>query len=80
MTTVNRPNRDALNRAVDIFRDAMRPFIVRCLKSVPRRSVDQLISAVLPDNSAEQFRANFRSLCVRDRIVTANIHGYCAHA
>ena len=27
-TMKERPNRDALNRAVDIFRDAMRPFIV----------------------------------------------------
>ena len=29
-----RPYRDALNRAVDIFRDAMRPFIVRKMRQV----------------------------------------------
>ena len=31
MTTVDRPNRNALNRALDIYQDAMRPFIARCL-------------------------------------------------
>ena len=58
MTTVNRPNRDALNRALDLFRDAMRPFIVRCLRSVRGGQVDLLIAVALRDRAAEQFRAN----------------------
>ena len=32
MTTQSRPNRSALNNAIDIYRDTMRPFIVRCMK------------------------------------------------
>lgn len=47
MTTVNRPNRDALNDALDIYRDAMRPFIVRNLRSVQGAQVSQLISRSL---------------------------------
>ena len=34
MTTQSRPNRRALNDAIDIYRDAMRPFIRRRLKTV----------------------------------------------
>ena len=29
MVTVARPNKDAMVRALDVYRDAMRPFIVR---------------------------------------------------
>ena len=47
MTTVNRPNRDALNDALDIYRDAMRPFIIRNLRSVQGAQVSQLISRSL---------------------------------
>ena len=47
MTTVNRPNRDALNDALDIYRDAMRPFIVRNLRSVQGAQISDLISRSL---------------------------------
>ena len=47
MTTVSRPNRDALNQALDIYRDAMRPFIVRNLRSVQGGQVSDLISRSL---------------------------------
>ena len=47
MTTVSRPNRDALNHALDIYRDAMRPFIVRNLRSVQGSQVSELISRSL---------------------------------
>ena len=61
MTTVNRPNKDALNKAVDIYRDAMRPFIVRCLRSLPGRRVEDLIRVALRDRSSEQFQENLRN-------------------
>ena len=63
MTTIDRPNRDALNRAIDIYRDAMRAFIVRNLKKVRGGKVvdhlcaalwkkePQIRSALLPDHS-----------------------------
>ena len=42
-TMKERPNRDALNRAVDIFRDAMRPFIVRKMRQVHGGRVQEAI-------------------------------------
>ena len=59
MTTVNRPNRDALNRALDIFRDAMRPFIVRCLRRSARgQRVEDTISRSLSDYQERRFQQN----------------------
>ena len=40
-TMKDRPYRDALNRAVDIFRDAMRPFIVRSILIGPGGRVQE---------------------------------------
>lgn len=55
MQTTNRLNRDALVRAIDIYRDAMRPFIVRQLKRVPGASVEELIERGLGDRQADEF-------------------------
>lgn len=43
MNTINRPNRDALQKALDIYRDALRPFLVRCLKQVRGEKVEDVI-------------------------------------
>ena len=56
MAKTDRPNRDALSDALDIYRDAMRPFIVRYLKQVKGRRVEEVISNSLNDRQAEQFR------------------------
>ncbi len=40
-STVDRPNRDVLNKAIDIYRDAMRSFIVRNLHSVRVQQVEE---------------------------------------
>ena len=50
-----RPNRKALIDALDIYRDAMRPFIVRCLKRVPGGKVEDHIKAALRDHRYNQF-------------------------
>ena len=55
MQTTNRPNRDALRRAIDIYRDAMRPFIVRRLRQVQGESVEELIERGLGDRQADEF-------------------------
>ena len=55
MQTTNRPNRDALMRAIDIYRDAMRPFIVRQLRRVQGSSVEELIERGLGDRQADEF-------------------------
>lgn len=53
-----RPNRKALTDALDIYRDAMRPFIVRCLKRVRGGTVDDHIRAALRDDRYNQFEEN----------------------
>ena len=55
MTTTMRPNRDALHRAIDIYRDALRPFIIRCLRRVPGTTVEGAIARSLPPHQANQF-------------------------
>ncbi len=57
-TTIDRPNRDALNKALDIYRDVMRPFIVRSLKRVRGQQVEDVICNALNDRQAEQFSQN----------------------
>ena len=57
-TTIDRPNRDALNKVLDIYRDAMRPFIVRSLKRVRGQQVEEVIRNALNDRQAEQFSQN----------------------
>ena len=53
-----RPNKKALVDALDIYRDAMRPFIVRCLKRVPGGKVEDHIRAALRDDQNNQFEQN----------------------
>ena len=52
VTMTERPNKKALVDALDIYRDAMRPFIVRNLKRVRGRKVDDLIKSVLRDDQS----------------------------
>ena len=42
-----RPNKTALVEALDIYHDAMRPFIVRLLKRIPGKKVEDYIKAAL---------------------------------
>ena len=61
MISTLRPNRDALFRAIDIYRDAMRPFILRALRRIPGVTVEQRIKQSLPDQQAENFRSTLAS-------------------
>ena len=61
MAPIERPNRDALQQALDIFRDAMRPFIVRTLKRVRGQQAEDLIANALHYNQADLFRQNLRA-------------------
>lgn len=51
MPVIERPNRDALRKALDIYYDAIRPFIVRILKSVPGQQAEDLIANALRRNA-----------------------------
>ena len=54
------PNREALRKAHDIYRDAMRSFIVRCLRRIRGESVEDLIRDSLPYEEAEQFKEDLQ--------------------
>ena len=43
MVAISRPNRDALGKAIDIFRDEMRPFFIRSLSRTPALNVEDAI-------------------------------------
>ena len=54
----NRPNKRALIEGLDVYRDAMRPFMVRCLKRVHGGNVEDHISKALRDEQRSQFEQN----------------------
>ena len=55
-----RPNKKALVDALDIYRDAMRPFIVRSLRRVRGGKVEDHTKAVLRDDRYNQFEQDIR--------------------
>ena len=59
-TTVLRPNRDALDKGLNIYRDAMRPFTLRGLRRVSGMTAQYAIRTALPSNVYAQFSANSR--------------------
>ena len=61
MTTIARPNKNALIEVIDIYRDAMRPFLVRHLRQTPGKRVEDAIRQALRGNQVNQFEQNLRS-------------------
>ena len=59
-TMRERPNRDALNRAVDIFRDAMRAFVVRKMQCVFGGGAEEAIRSSLNDAGRKAFQRRRR--------------------
>ena len=55
---IERPNKRALVAALDIYRDSMRPFIVRHLKRVPGGNAKDLIKSALQDDPYNYFERN----------------------
>lgn len=60
MVTVHRPHKDALTQAIDIFRDAMRPFILRGLRRVSGSTVEATIRRSLSPHQADAFDQSLR--------------------
>ena len=64
MTTIDRPNREILDKAIGIYRDAMRGFLVTNLRRVPEKSVEQAVEGGLlrwnRTRRAEQFTNHLR--------------------
>ena len=63
-------NQKGLNEALNIYRSAMRSFIVRCLEKVKSESVEDLIVGSLKNNAAAKFEQNLQRY---DRNVEASI-------
>ena len=59
-TMRERPNRDALNRAVDIFRDAMRAFVVRHMRRVFGDGAEEAIHGSLSGGRSDDFMWSLR--------------------
>ena len=49
------PNQEGLNRALNIYRSAMRSFIVSCLEKVDPKGLEDLIVGALKDKEASKF-------------------------
>ena len=60
MTTIERPNRDTLNQALDVYRDAMRAFIIRHLNRFKLEHVEHYIRHSLGDRRYEEFSRRLR--------------------
>ena len=60
MTTILRPHKVALTEAVDIFRDAMRTFMVHHLRRVPGKRLEEAVKQSLRGNQLAQFEDNLR--------------------
>ena len=60
MVTTVRPNKDALSDAIDIYRDAMRPFILHRLRRVPGTTVERAIDYALGDRRVDEINQKRR--------------------
>lgn len=58
---VERPNRAVLNDALDEYRDAMRPFIVRALKRIRGKTLENAVYDSLSPKQASQFKTNLHN-------------------
>ena len=58
MTIVERPNQEALTKAIDIYLDAIRPFLTHNLRQVSGRTVEESVLQSLPPDRAEYFAQN----------------------
>ena len=58
MDIVERPNKEALTKAIDIFRDDMRTFLVRSLSDAPARSEQVAIEQALRNGQIDSFARN----------------------
>ena len=56
----NRPNKSALSYAIDIFRDTMRPFVIKNLKRVPGATVEEAIMRSLSEKQVADFNRGLR--------------------
>lgn len=61
MPVVDRPNKEALIKALDIFLDKMRPFFFECLRHAPGATVRIALERSLKGNQSKNFARNLHS-------------------
>ena len=61
MPIVDRPNKEALLKALDIFLDRMRPFFCECLRHAPGATVQSALEQSLKGNQSTNFARNLHS-------------------
>ena len=76
MPVTKRPCQDALYQGMNIFRDTMRPYIVRRLGSIRGKVVAAAIADSLPPDMAEQFRKDEYSRDDVEIAIDVNMFGY----
>ncbi len=59
MAIVERPNQDALSRAINLYLDAIRPFLTRNLKKVSGKTVVEALESSLPHDKTVNFAKDF---------------------
>ena len=60
MTASVYPNKTALSSALDIYLDAMRPFVVRCMQRIPGKRAADAIAETLNDRRRDEFHRSVR--------------------
>ncbi|MDE0086291.1 MAG: hypothetical protein OXU23_11295 [Candidatus Poribacteria bacterium] len=53
MSTSKYPNRDTLQKALDIYLDAVRPFVVRCLNQISEETAEDIIEKTCGNDTIE---------------------------
>lgn len=60
MNTASSPNRDALRQGLDVYRDGMRAFILRCFRRVKGKRVEDAVCASLGDWRANEVQRHLQ--------------------
>ena len=62
MAIVERPNKEALTKAIDIYREHMRPFVTRCLRRLSDKPASEAIMEALDDHQSREFERNLKKV------------------
>ena len=56
MADIDRSNQEVLNKAVNIYRDCMRQFLIRNLKRVPGSTLEEVVKSALTTRDGQRLR------------------------
>lgn len=80
------PSKDALSSVLDAYLDAMRGFVVRCLRRIAGRRVEDAVAEALNDRRRDEFTRNLGrgesaegAIEIRDLPTSRQLRGRCVH-